>query len=148
MVEEGSECPVCFKKLGDKNIFITNCGHVFCGNCIVANIKFTDKCPMCRQNITDSSSGEVFPRTILADETYRRYTGLIIENVRNILELDTSMESVDIDFFRQELTLLLQAFQTDIERSETNPIYGRRFSISDIPYDPVDEIMANMEIPE
>lgn len=161
MGENESECPICLKKLGNKNIFVTSCGHVFCGSCMIANMNFTDRCPLCRQNITDGFDGfdglgglgGSFLR-----ETYDRYSGLIIENVRHMLEHHTATGGADMDFFRQELSSLLQAFQAEIERtgsgSETGTgtttgiVYGRSFSLSDIPFDPVDEIMANMEIPE
>lgn len=169
MGENESECPICLKKLGDKNIFVTSCGHVFCGSCMIANMNFTDRCPLCRQNITDGfdgfdglgglgGSGRGTEGGSFLRETYDRYSGLIIENVRHMLEHHTATGGADMDFFRQELSSLLQAFQAEIERtgsgSETGTgtttgiVYGRSFSLSDIPFDPVDEIMANMEIPE
>lgn len=61
------KCPVCLLELGEKNIFITQCGHTFCGSCILENLKYTTACPLCRGNLlandgsdsSDSSGGSV-----------------------------------------------------------------------------------------
>ena len=46
-------CPVCLEELGDVNVFITKCGHTFCGTCIIQNLSYTLQCPLCRVEIFD-----------------------------------------------------------------------------------------------
>ncbi|KAF0898167.1 hypothetical protein E2562_001814 [Oryza meyeriana var. granulata] len=42
-------CPVCLNKLEQPST--TNCGHIFCENCIKASIKAQKKCPTCRKSL-------------------------------------------------------------------------------------------------
>ena len=47
------DCPICLKKMGDKNVVVTKCGHTFCSTCIFTNFgkaKNGHTCPMCRAN--------------------------------------------------------------------------------------------------
>ncbi len=43
------ECTICLKNI--TNPSITECGHMFCTNCITTAIKIKRKCPICRQPI-------------------------------------------------------------------------------------------------
>jgi|LauGreSBDMM110SN_4_FD.fasta_scaffold12189_2 hypothetical protein len=48
-----SECPICYNDIGEKNNCTTECGHVFCLQCIVTCLS-TNKhspCPICRTPI-------------------------------------------------------------------------------------------------
>ena len=48
------ECPICYETIGVDQRIVTNCNHVFCGDCMSAHLntcqtEFTDPCcPMCR----------------------------------------------------------------------------------------------------
>ena len=36
----------------EKNISITKCDHAFCASCIFKNIRYNNKCPLCREVLT------------------------------------------------------------------------------------------------
>ena len=160
------KCPVCLKELGDKGIFITKCGHTFCGACIFANLSYTNKCPLCRQlvmeeTVEDNSSPVSTPSEIPDRfDVISIYTDLIMQHVQN----DTS--EVNHEFLRAEILNLLHGFEMDL-RLVHSPLpapRSRPLSVSDLPYNPapymdqvdvneteydsVDEIIANLNIPE
>ena len=41
-------CPICLEIIDD--LAITDCGHVFCSNCIEKCLQVNGKCPNCRTN--------------------------------------------------------------------------------------------------
>ena len=45
-------CEICLAEIDDSNLGVTECGHLFCYSCIYKNIKYSDKCPICRNNIS------------------------------------------------------------------------------------------------
>ena len=46
------ECKICLEEINDSNIGLTDCGHFFCFSCIYKNIKYSNTCPTCRNNIS------------------------------------------------------------------------------------------------
>ena len=46
------ECVICQNKVEKKNITITKCNHVFCASCLFKNIRYNNKCPLCREVLT------------------------------------------------------------------------------------------------
>ncbi len=46
------ECAICQNKIEDKNVVITRCDHAFCASCMFKNIRYNNKCPLCREVIT------------------------------------------------------------------------------------------------
>lgn len=46
------ECAICQNKIEKKNIVITKCDHAFCASCIFKNIRYNNKCPLCREVLT------------------------------------------------------------------------------------------------
>lgn len=54
---EDENCSVCLSEISGDNVGVTSCGHMFCYECIKANIKINGKCPLCRkvQKLTDVS---------------------------------------------------------------------------------------------
>lgn len=44
-----SDCPICYDEIADS---ITPCKHAFCGNCLEQSIKNSQKCPLCRQPLS------------------------------------------------------------------------------------------------
>jgi len=49
------ECPVCYETIEKDNIYMTNCAHKFCYDCITKtlNIKKEKSCPCCRGTIVE-----------------------------------------------------------------------------------------------
>nr|XP_026493774.1 E3 ubiquitin-protein ligase RNF4-like [Vanessa tameamea] len=43
------DCPICMEELGKCPMSSTNCGHVFCSNCLEQSLKFEKRCPTCRK---------------------------------------------------------------------------------------------------
>jgi hypothetical protein len=53
-MNETLDCPICLNSHTIDNVFITNCNHSFCLECMKQHLK-TDvecKCPMCRTKVT------------------------------------------------------------------------------------------------
>lgn len=46
------ECAICQNKIEKKNIVITKCDHAFCASCLFKNIRYNNKCPLCREVLT------------------------------------------------------------------------------------------------
>ncbi|KAK5642719.1 hypothetical protein RI129_008889 [Pyrocoelia pectoralis] len=46
------DCPICYEKLENRNISATQCGHVFCTQCLVQTIGVSKICPTCRTELT------------------------------------------------------------------------------------------------
>jgi Zinc finger, C3HC4 type (RING finger) len=44
-------CPICLESTLGRNPVSTNCGHVFCQQCIQASLQIGKKCPMCKKNL-------------------------------------------------------------------------------------------------
>ncbi|XP_050093709.1 uncharacterized protein LOC126576474 [Anopheles aquasalis] len=42
-------CPVCYEPLAPKEPYSTNCGHLFCRECISNILQISKKCPMCNK---------------------------------------------------------------------------------------------------
>jgi hypothetical protein len=55
--ERDKECPICFEVIGKK--VKTECGHIFCRECIVVQIKLNPECPMCCQKISEKTLVEI-----------------------------------------------------------------------------------------
>ena len=47
--EDVDECQICLDKITDKTI--TSCKHSYCTECILKNIHYSDRCPLCRHSI-------------------------------------------------------------------------------------------------
>ncbi|KAH8350497.1 hypothetical protein KR067_004934, partial [Drosophila pandora] len=47
------KCPVCLECVSHREPVSTNCGHVFCRECIEGAIRSMHKCPMCNKDLTE-----------------------------------------------------------------------------------------------
>ncbi|XP_061716173.1 uncharacterized protein LOC133524270 isoform X2 [Cydia pomonella] len=55
------ECPICLDNLRKGSIASTNCGHVFCLDCIKQSLKTSNKrCPTCRKQLRGVGYHQVF----------------------------------------------------------------------------------------
>ena len=52
---EEVECPICKEPIGKTNCFTTDCGHKFCGECILIHSQINNKCPLCRAELAGAS---------------------------------------------------------------------------------------------
>ena len=48
--DASKKCPVCFDALRKPSV--TLCGHVFCTQCILAVVRSTKQCPICRKKLS------------------------------------------------------------------------------------------------
>ncbi|XP_055334355.1 E3 ubiquitin-protein ligase RNF170-like [Paramacrobiotus metropolitanus] len=111
-----SNCPICLLDPAEMPIQ-TNCGHVFCGNCIVTYWRQGTwgndgvKCPVCRQKVTllmrDMRPGVVMPpdsdRAAEIEEDIRRYNRRFSGEPRSWLEKLRDLPSI-LQHFTQNLT--------------------------------------------
>lgn len=157
---EKEKCPVCIKELEETNIFITKCGHTFCGGCILSNINYTNKCPLCRQvifedshDVDDENSSPISTPSDIPNrfDVIFIYTDLIMQHFQ---------DSNSNELTRVQIQHLLNSFERDLRMLDSPSPNNRRVSLSDIDYqqapntdgendyDSIDEIMANLDIPE
>lgn len=133
----GQECPIC---LGEISLGIeTNCGHVFCGNCIVTYTREaqhgplgTPTCPYCRQRMTlllpyftrdeREQSGSLQRQELMekirihnrlfsdAPRSWMEHINDLPVLTRHLLRYLTSFNSVDIFFRLRLLVFIVLAF--------------------------------------
>lgn len=109
---ESVQCPIC---LGDSELPVeTNCGHLFCGNCIIqhwhvktANILHTSiSCPICRQMVT-----MMLPAFTLDAETVNNQLNRpIILNINKYNKKFSGMPRNYMDYIYDLPTLLRHSF--------------------------------------
>ncbi|EDW24753.1 GL24317 [Drosophila persimilis] len=49
-LEETYSCPICLESVSGREPVATECGHIFCRQCIDTAILHNPKCPMCRKS--------------------------------------------------------------------------------------------------
>ena len=54
------ECPICYEKLGTKNVSVTKCGHEFCTTCLLKSSNRNGECPMCREPLSENIITKTF----------------------------------------------------------------------------------------
>lgn len=54
-INKNVNCLICFNDITNNNLGITNCGHIFCYSCLYKSVNINNKCPKCRNNISDTS---------------------------------------------------------------------------------------------
>jgi len=99
-VEEKLDCPICMEPVGDKNKFVTACGHTFCGTCILTNFQRNTSCPLCRGEIAPNVEFEtarskfkrLFAPRELMDIIHERL-GKTLNNVERMLVVVAEKES-------------------------------------------------------
>lgn len=53
-------CPVCFDDMQIDNMYTTECGHIFCGQCIINPVKLKKKCSICGRIVMPMKSHQIF----------------------------------------------------------------------------------------
>lgn len=97
-------CEICLDDIDKNNMGITECGHIYCYSCIYKNIKYSNKCPTCRENIsldkifflTDKNQEIVLNSNIL-DELGTKNSKLLmlLNNYNRIMILSNFDECLD-----------------------------------------------------
>ena len=88
------ECPVCFNYFDSTktNIYcpkILSCGHTICSQCVGIGCK-NSLCPICRSNITSSTTNYIFIDAILShkkQEEDKKTQDSVINNQKKIIDL-------------------------------------------------------------
>lgn len=93
------KCPICLDVI--KNAFVTKCGHSFCYNCIVEQLKIKKQCPVCF-NYLDRSL--LFPNFSL---------NRVISNT--IFEGRQAISAISIDTFDNTTNSLAFPLTTDLD---------------------------------
>jgi hypothetical protein len=51
--EDDDPCPICAESLQQRPVAVTNCGHVFCQECISRDFASLERCPTCNKAMKD-----------------------------------------------------------------------------------------------
>lgn len=54
-LESPITCPICLENVRNNIPVSTNCGHIFCKECLRQALQSVKKCPMCKKSLTRSS---------------------------------------------------------------------------------------------
>ena len=56
--ELGLQCSICLDNIEEP--WSTNCGHIYCKECILAAIDATHRCPLCKKNLQRQDAHRLF----------------------------------------------------------------------------------------
>lgn len=60
-LENPITCPICLDNVRNHTPVSTNCGHIFCKQCLIQALKSAKCCPMCKKSITrKNQSHDIF----------------------------------------------------------------------------------------
>lgn len=97
-------CEICLSEIESNNLGVTECGHLFCFSCIYKNIKYSDKCPICRNKIslekifylTDKSNQIIINADILSElGTKNSHLLFLLGNLSRVLILSNFDECLN-----------------------------------------------------
>ena len=54
-----NNCSICLGSIGEKNVFITECNHTFCGTCMLKQARNSNLCPLCRTELIEKEPTNV-----------------------------------------------------------------------------------------
>jgi len=98
-------CNICKEKHISNNLTVTECGHIFCAECIIKNITYTTKCAICRKsidigNIYSLHSSQIFDKyfKIINDIKKDSKTVLYITDSTIFIHLENILEDTDIKY--------------------------------------------------
>ncbi len=85
------ECIICYGEvlLGEKGSVNTECGHVYCTKCFVDHMRRSNKCGICRRDV----SAPITKKTLSQDEI----NGLVQDSVLN----EATFRMIYTDFYTQ-----------------------------------------------
>ena len=94
--ETDKNCGICLEDIKNNCGSITDCGHMFCSECIKTCLTYKKKCPMCNKNLNYNQvytiSKKIAPQENVNPliQKYGSKLGKIISMIRCIVLLDTS----------------------------------------------------------
>ena len=53
-------CPICQESLVDNNATSTECGHLFCGSCLLSSLNRVSQCPLCQKPMNIMHTHKVY----------------------------------------------------------------------------------------
>ena len=92
-------CAICLEFISNNNNATTQCNHHFCLTCLLENLEVNNKCPLCRNNITDN-------KIKLKKITHNTAVNFIKETVE---EYNFDSLSQSIRYFDNETSNMLEA---------------------------------------
>ena len=136
MTEEVDTCPICLLEIGTTNVFISECGHKFCGTCILKNTQFNYQCPMCRNELISNED-----RHTAFFDGFQEFITNHINYLRGRIYQRTQMSLFNEGQIRSELEL----FKTDI-LTKTRELLGLQQVPDSEVHDMIDTIMSNLDM--
>ena len=106
-------CAICMELLTAKNIAVTPCGHKYCFTCLMENITFSKKCPLCREKIAPD-----MPKKIIKDQDYSDIVETAaIELTESLKRLKDMEQNNDISFGDDDAS---ESSETETESHDTD----------------------------
>lgn len=95
------ECPICLSNVSIINLFITDCAHIFCNNCIIRHIIMCNEyCPMCRNKCTFedivSQYSDKYVHELLSRNGIMKITPSVLDT--GLLELENTRHTMQNRF--------------------------------------------------
>lgn len=159
--KEPESCPICLDDLEERNRSVTNCGHVFCLQCIIKHSHGGDnRCPLCRAEIVEgqenvpNNSQEELDHRLMDIALRRRLVNICcfitprheyehIARVCNMLDrYDSETYNIDIDLYVERL---IQPIHYRVRRQRTENPPQPRPPIPPSPPVPVNNNNANQD---
>lgn len=122
-------CGICFDSLITKEMYITQCKHLFCTPCIKQWVENQYKqykmatCPICRHSLDDIIDAMEFDNNGDEGERLERYY-LFLEDILDEIEHDDNDESERLERFFRSLDDIIDVFDT-IEHHDYNEEHER-----------------------
>ena len=73
-----STCVICLENTKKTDVTITKCNHTFCTSCLLTNIHESNKCPICRTELTKKIENKIQLIGEVSDEISRE---VIVEDI-------------------------------------------------------------------
>lgn len=84
---EDKECPICYNQIGNVNMCITACNHIFHTDCLML---CGNSCPMCRTSVIDGSKSSSDLRIPPGTYNMEQFLEQLIEHNISIDDLSLS----------------------------------------------------------
>jgi len=114
-------CVICQEPLKNYNFIVLSCKHRFCASCIIHNLRYTRKCPLCRAEIVKNrfdSLDITVSRLIVSDQIREQSFLQLMKRLHEVFKKSTPLLADNtMEFNREcitELTDILGTFGMDL----------------------------------